>query len=270
VEVRYADGRSEILTASDDGGLRMALNSASGEASCRAFYPEGHVFSEDEKKMALAAYAARLGLQPAPAKTSSCPSSSAAPAPVSPPPLATRKAAPAKPVPSHTAFQPQPAPAPARGKIADLQTVAVRESVVHTIDAMDGASRAPLTPAPVLSGLVPGRKDPSQCLKVESNGLKWGFRNQCDFDVQFSYCRMKGGERLSDCGSAGAIGSVNGSVAANGFGALTADNSLSEKNIDHDYRWVACAGGAGEVVAHLDHTDPPSGHCDRAETASAH
>jgi hypothetical protein len=32
---------------------------------------------------------------------------------------------------------------------------------------------------------------------------------------------------------------------------------------------MACGGGAGEVVAHLDSIDPPAGHCELSRTASA-
>ena len=66
-----------------------------------------------------------------------------------------------------------------------------------------------------------------------------------------------------------ATNSMAGSVAANGFGALGADRSLSEKDADHDFRWVACAGGAGEVAVHLDHADPPGGRCERAASITA-
>ena len=48
------------------------------------------------------------------------------------------------------------------------------------------------------------------------------------------------------------------------FGALTADTSLSDKDASHNFRWIACGGGAGEVVAHLDHYEPPAGRCERA------
>ena len=47
-----------------------------------------------------------------------------------------------------------------------------------------------------------------------------------------------------------------------------ADNSLQEKDAPHNFRWIACGGGAGEVVAHLDHSEPPAGRCERAHTAA--
>jgi hypothetical protein len=46
------------------------------------------------------------------------------------------------------------------------------------------------------------------------------------------------------------------------------DNSLADKDASHNFRWVACSGGAGEVVAHLDKSEPPAGRCERAQTAS--
>jgi hypothetical protein len=70
----------------------------------------------------------------------------------------------------------------------------------------------------------------------------------------------QGGDSLTNC----AAGGVSGSVAAGGFGALAADKSFSEGEAEHDFRWLACDGGAGEVVAHLVHTDPPDGRCVRA------
>jgi hypothetical protein len=78
--------------------------------------------------------------------------------------------------------------------------------------------------------------------------------------VQFSYCLAQGGDGITGC----AAGGVAGSVAGGGFGALMPDKSFSEADADHDFRWLACDGGAGEVVAHLDHIDPPSGRCVRA------
>jgi len=113
------------------------------------------------------------------------------------------------------------------------------------------------------------RNDAAHCLKVDSDGSHWGFRNACDFAVQFAYCMAGGENSLAACGDSGAVTtSVTGSVAAKGFGALMADTSLQEQDGAHNFRWVACAGGAGEVVAHLDHSNPPSGRCERPHTAS--
>src|SRR6478752_1386498 len=61
VEIRYADGRSAMLSSGPEGGVQMALDGDNG-SSCRAWYPAGHGFSDTEKKMALNAYATKLGL----------------------------------------------------------------------------------------------------------------------------------------------------------------------------------------------------------------
>jgi hypothetical protein len=65
VEVRYADGRSAMLSANPDGGVQMMLDTDAGPA-CHAWYPAGHQFSDPEKKAALNAYASKLGLPVAP------------------------------------------------------------------------------------------------------------------------------------------------------------------------------------------------------------
>jgi len=95
-------------------------------------------------------------------------------------------------------------------------------------------------------------------LSVESDGSHWGFKNRCGYTVQFAYCLM-GASALASCKD----GAVVGSVAGNGFGALVSDDSLKETDVAHDFRWVACQGGAGEVIPHLDETSPPSGRCVR-------
>jgi hypothetical protein len=46
------------------------------------------------------------------------------------------------------------------------------------------------------------------------------------------------------------------------------DTSLKDKDAAHNFRWVACGGGAGEVVAHLDAIEPPAGHCERTASAN--
>jgi hypothetical protein len=137
--------------------------------------------------------------------------------------------------------------------------------VVHAVDAMPSLPGDIMGIAPPAAGsALPEQHDASHCLTVESDGLHWGFRNACGFDVQFAYCLAKGGDNLTACDAAGAQGSITGSVPAKGFGALMADKSFSETDAEHDFRWLACDGGAGEVVAHLDRVDPPSGRCVRA------
>jgi hypothetical protein len=81
---------------------------------------------------------------------------------------------------------------------------------------------------------------------------------------------MAGGSgSLTACGTKNVVTtSAAGSVAAHGFGALVTDTSLTDKDASHNFRWIACGGGAGEVVARLDHYEPPAGRCERAQTAS--
>jgi hypothetical protein len=284
VEIRYSDGRSAMLSANPDGGVQMSFDSDAG-ASCRAWYPAGHAFSDAEKKVALNAYATRLGL-PVATNTASngCPAT-AQPAAITPATPAPGAAAPSNGAPAPKArpdhrvvAKPQARMAKTAYHIGDyqppanpkagLEGIAVKTSEIHTIDG--GAIAVPtttggmamLTPPPTAAR----SNDASRCLKVDSDGGHWGFRNVCDFAVQFAYCMAGGDDGLTACGNHDAvITSATGSVAAGGFGALMADNSLQEKDAPHNFRWIACSGGAGEVVAHLDHSDPPAGRCERAQ-----
>ena len=264
VELHYADGRAETLSSTPDGGVMMAM--LGPQAGCRSWYPDGHVFSEAEKKVALAEYAVRLGLAPVadvsansqgcttPAVTPAKTVPEAAPAPHPRTAAVTAPRAPAKVRVVKTSVR---ASAPPR-MVAALTPVTVKDSQVHTVDDM---VPAPAASTPIVKG---DAGDPSLCLKVESDGLNWGFRNSCDFPVQFAYCA------LAEKGLAGcANGGAPGSVPAKGFGALMADHSLSENGVEHGFRWVACAGGAGEVLAHLERAEPPSGSCERAPSATA-
>lgn len=265
VEVRYADGRSAMLSAHDDG-VQMAQDGESG-ASCRSWYPAGHVFSEADKKAALNAYASRLGLPVTANETSGCSSTTAsAPEAAAPPP-------PGKPAADKRASAKTPArAAKASYRVGDYkgpQIVAVKPSTLHAIDG-DAPISAPsvgetLTAlAPKPAEKAPDKNDASRCLKVDSDGSHWGFRNTCGFAVQFAYC-MAGATGLAGC----ANGAMAGSVSAKGFGALSTDNSLKETDASHSFRWIACGGGAGEVVAHLDRFEPPAGRCERTRTVSA-
>src|SRR6266446_2176711 len=62
IEIQYADGSSEIVLANAAGGISIESRAPSSDAYCTSWYPEGHVFSLDERKAALAQYASRLGL----------------------------------------------------------------------------------------------------------------------------------------------------------------------------------------------------------------
>ncbi len=134
--------------------------------------------------------------------------------------------------------------------------IEVRTSEVHLIDPpMDGRRPSSQRRAACRARAAGA----STCLNVESDGNHWGFRNKCGYSVQFAYCTMDGRNQLTACKD----GFVGGSVAANGFGVLVADQNLRSLNENHDFRWVACQGGAGEVIARLDKTDPPIGRCVR-------
>lgn len=289
VEIRYSDGRSAMLSANPDGGVQMALDGDAG-TSCRAWYPAGHAFSDSEKKVALNAYATRLGLPVSASNASVCSApATAQPAIISPatpapgaiaPSVVTPRARPerhiqAKAPQAHVAKASyhigdyQPAANPKAG----LETIAVKTSEIHTIDggaiAVPSISGGMTMPALPPSAANADHNDASHCLKVDSDGGHWGFRNTCDFAVQFAYCMAGGNDGLTACGNHDAVTTAaSGSVAAGGFGALTADNSLQEKDAPHSFRWIACNGGAGEVVAHLDHSEPPAGRCERAHTAA--
>lgn len=256
VEVRYADGRSAMLSSNGEG-VQMALES-DGTQSCRSWYPPGHVFSEADKKAALSAYASRLGLPVAAGETGGGCSSAVAPVAMgSAPPVSAR------PEKQSSVKAPVRA-AKASYSIGDykgLDAVAVRTSPIRPVDS--AASSVGETVA-ALAPKTPDRDAASTCLKVDSDGSHWGFRNNCGFAVQFSYC-MASGNSLAACDK----GPVAGSVAAGGFGALSADSSLKENDAHHRFRWIACGGGAGEVVAHLDRFEPPAGRCERTRTASA-
>jgi hypothetical protein len=143
--------------------------------------------------------------------------------------------------------------------LGPITPVAVRDSQVHAVDDTLPPATAAASAGPVSK---PDGSDPSRCLKVESDGYNWGFRNNCDFPVQFAYC-LVAEKGLTGCSNGGAPGSV----AGNGFGALIADKSLSATGADHKFRWIACSGGAGEVIARLEKADPPSGRCERNGSA---
>jgi len=263
VAVEYSDGRSELLRMDGSGGLLMTARSASGVAACTSWYPQGDVFSVAERKAAVAAYARRLGVTDAPAAPPGCANQPPAASPSLPRPAANHRPAPALPRPARIASAGITTPKPSSGP--GLQAVPVKESTVHLIDApAAGSAVAPGAVAP--AALPADERVASNCLHVDSDGSYWGFKNHCGYDVQFSYCLLRGVNPMTACGDSGAMG-VAGSVSANGFGALFADDSLGERDAEHLFRWVGCRGGAGEVIAELDHVEPASGQCVHTKTA---
>jgi hypothetical protein len=274
VEIDYTDGQTETLKPTPEGGMMMAAQTADGTMTCRAWYPQGHVFTKDEREAAVLEYATRLGVAPPPPQkklhgtahpsTPGCGGSR--PGGVAASGLTA----------AQLSLMADKAPSLSDEETDDRQTVPVRTSLVHTIDArfdseahpahleeanfaVDAVS-APAQPPAVRPAQAQGSTDQSDCLQVTSNGQYWGFQNSCTGPLQFAYCEMSDVNPLTSCH----LTSVSGSVAASGFSALVGDRSLAERNVKHDFRWLACEGGAGEVVAHLDHFDPPAGRCLRA------
>lgn len=287
IDIDYADGTTETISDGNGGGLVDRAHSVDGHAMCTAWYPQEHVFSQSEKQAAVQEYASRLGVtvgapsrkqhahDVSPAcggafvasgsqKAAGADESDAATAGNSPPRATAEHAQ----LDAHPSEQSKPS--------TESAPVAVPSSAVHLVDASNAPALAPprlekasFTPDQPLQGSTglratspapspqPGASD---CLSVESNGEYWGFQNSCSKSVQFAYCEMGGDNPLVSCKHT----TVAGSVAADSFSALVSDRSLTEKNVNHEFRWMACDGGAGEVVPHLDKVDPPSGRCERA------
>jgi hypothetical protein len=291
ISTDFSDGHSEALVVNGAGGVSMVLNMPAGGTNCVAWYPEGHQFSTAERKAALAAYANRLGLDAPRHKSArsstkftcdltaaddsgarSGPSADSSAHPIVTATL-TSSLKPAAQMPMSSSL-PQPAGAAPAPKMASFtaspahdpgQPIEVRTSTVHLIDAAlpeTGQSPGSTTVTGNESG---SEMDPvigasaSACLGVESDGRHWNFRNHCAYDVQFAYCLASASDLLTTCSN----GAVSGSVAPNGSSALITDRSLNESGAEHNFRWVACSGGAGEVVVHLDRFDPPVGRCVR-------
>jgi hypothetical protein len=277
LEAQFADGHTEMLTANVGGGVSVMLSSAANGKACMSWYPQGHAFSDAERRAAVAEYAQRLGVHEAkiPTISHSC---DAAP---------SQKLASVAPRPS------------AKDKIIandkGLVPIMVRTSIVH---AVDGASAAPVVamvtpkvvPAAVVLPKAPPRvsmgpaieqvsaKSPAEdaaqepvepghgasgCLSVDNDGTDFGFRNQCGFSVEFSYCLEKADDAALACDA----GSRAGNVAANSFAPLLRGVNIKAEDAEHDVRWVGCTGAEGEVVAHLDKTDPPAGRCVRTQAS---
>ena len=250
IDLDYADGHSELLAPRGADGLTIVLRSPAGESSCQSWYAQSHVFSVEERKAAVAAYARRLGVSDKPAAVSAdCLAKVAAPTsnrPVSP--TTARRGSTRAPRDSAALASPAP-------DVSGLQTVPVNQSTVHLIDAApSGADADTSAIAPVDERIA------SNCLKVDSDGSYWGFRNHCGYSVQYAFCLLHGADDIAACSPNGSA-NLSGSVSPNGFGPLFVEGSLGENGVERQFRWVGCRGGAGEVVAHLDQAEPPSGRC---------
>jgi hypothetical protein len=282
LEAQFADGHTEQLTMNAGGGISVMLNSAANGKACMAWYPHGHVFSDAERRTALAEYAQRLGVKDA----RIAPVSHSCDAP------SEQKSASVRP----GAQQIKPKDrivANAKG----LVPIMVRTSVVHAVDATAPAAavvapkavaiaapKAEIVAAaphkiPTVSmdamvqqasattsddddtqeaAVEPGH-GASGCLSVDNDGSDFGFRNQCGFNVEFSYCLESSDDPAIACDA----GSRAGNVSANGFVPLLRGVNIKTEDAEHDVHWVGCTGSAQDVVAHLDKSDPPAGRCVR-------
>jgi hypothetical protein len=172
-----------------------------------------------------------------------------------------------------TAAAPVPVMAPHKSPHGAPQTIAqnagpimVRNSVVHAIDAAPAMQQAVWSAVPRrTSGDVPAElgKGASDCLSIESDGANLGFRNQCGYGVSFAYCLQTAMESDASCDA----GSKLGNVSANGFTPVVFDANIKPADAEHDFRWVACSGGASDVTPHLDKFDPPAGRCVRVKSS---
>ncbi len=303
LEAQFADGRTESLTANIAGGISVTIHANAGESACASWYPADHVFSAAERKAAVDAYAAKLGVgqhakKTAPASAVCVPAikvvkNKIAPSAAQSIIVTTHPDAPRPPLATEISAKPSSAPA--------LVSVVVRASDVHLIDgpapaaiaaklvmpatnagallaqpqpaalqtaqpvpAALQASAAPQTNTAQIAAVspVPAGSGASDCLSVESDGANIGFRNHCSYGVQFAYCL----QRASDPNAACDAGTKTGTVTANGFEPVLLNANIKTSDAEHDFRWVACSGNASDVVAHLDHAEPPAGRCVRTGT----
>ena len=277
-QAQFDDGHTETLSLNGGGGVSVTLASAAKGSACMSWYPQGHTFSEAERRAAVAEYAQRLGVNEtgkAPAPVHNCDTS------------APSRAASVSPAPAH-------APMKVAANDKGLVPVLVRTSVVHAVDgAATAAAPAAAIAAPIAVAAAAPKAPPtvsmgpmlekvsakssdiasaepvepghgaSDCLSVDSDGTDMGFRNTCAFKVEFSYCLENSDDPAVACDS----GARAGNVAANSFAPLVRGANIKDADAEHDVRWVGCTGDESEVEAHLDKTDPPAGRCVRV-TAS--
>ena len=295
-EAQFADGRTQSLVANTAGGLTLTIRNGT-DASCTSWYPPDHAFSASERRAALAAYADRLGLGDKAKKT---PHAAAVCAPAIR--VVKNKTLPGNVQPLVVVTHPNSQSAPMKTDISTTGTggtsglipIMVRSSPVHAVDipvvqpvlaapqliqasASLSAATGPAliktsTPVPttqpatvtttqasLIPTVAPG-SGASDCLSVDADGTNLGFRNHCAYGVQVAYCLQRASEAAASCDT----GSKSGSVSANGFVAVLLDTNIKTSDAEHDFRWVACSGDTGDIVARLDRSDPPMGRCVRA------
>jgi hypothetical protein len=283
--IQYADGGFEAMFVSPEGGLLVQSKTPQQPQTCMAWYPEGHTFSVDERKEAVAQYASRLGIPensnkenvphtaglPCGIRTdwAATPASEKTPFALAGsgetvvavsaglPLLATTPDAPA--------FSSALAIAPSNRTLAATSRTAANAGTA-------GMGAPPMIMLPPTSnratpeqfeqlrrareGVTLAPEGASKCLSVESERGFRGFRNYCAYPVQFAYCVV--GRRLG--ADSCQYGAVHGSSEPWGFSTI-GDSPLNAGNIPIELRWIGCRGRAADVLPRLEQIDPPSGHC---------
>jgi hypothetical protein len=239
LEIQYEDGQSVSLFANVADGLTMVRPGSSGEKICVSWYPKDHVFSVEERRAAVAAYAQSLGVSK----------------PMTP--RVSRKRAHRLPATSLSSLC---SPAIAVAK----QNAFGPKLTAHLVEGpatpppfqrthLSAKSMLTATQPTASPEVVPPGAGASQCLTVEAIGGFIGFINRCGNEVQVTYCLQNDGDPSVKCSS----GRKSGSVAAAGFTGVFADNGATE----HDVRWIGCSGSPGEVTPEFIRSDPPAGRC---------
>ncbi len=249
----------------DDARGRRAMRAAF------AWYPSDHVFGAAEKRAALAAYADRLGLADHSKKAPRAPQT-CAPAAHNRQSTGRRRArirflqdrhvpgrgghelgrgridadrrahfrsAHDRQLPSPRRLRLSPPPAAATQPAAPVVSQNAPPRAGREQGACAGDARIGGAGTARRVGLPRGRK---------RRRANIGFRNRCAYGVQFAYCLQKSSDPAADCGA----GAKAGAVGANAFVLLLTDTNIKSADAERDFRWVACSGNTGSIVAHLD------------------
>jgi hypothetical protein len=285
VAIQYADGGYEAMFVSPEGGLLTQTRTSQQAEACSAWYPEGHVFSMDERKEAVTQYASRLGIAESASKEVAVRKAGtgcgirtdwAAPAETEKKPLALGGSG--ETVVAAALGVPLLATSPGAPAFSSALAVAQsnRTSSGTAKPSADAGAAATGSPPVVMLPPTGNRATPEQfeqlrsarngatlapdgaskCLSVESERGYRGFRNYCAYPVQYAYCVV--GRRLGP--DSCQYGAVQGSTEPWGFSAL-GDRPLTAGSVPIELRWIGCRGRNGDVLPRLEQIDPPSGHC---------
>jgi hypothetical protein len=132
--IQYGDGSSEIVRLNAESGLTIEMSSPKAATYCTSWYPEGHVFSLDDRKTALLQYANRLGLGVSSEKAAGTPARSGC-----------ENAAPSATAASSTTSAPAASPVPA---VAPAPAANAPPAAAPAMDMPDAAEKAASAAAP--------------------------------------------------------------------------------------------------------------------------